>query len=198
MNNPFKKSESLGSKKSKKIISYGVIFITALFLGSGIGSSEMVPKDDYERLKAENKSLQAKVEEAKTFFEMKDAEKEALKIETLKKEEENKREQDKLAEEKRKEDELKKQKELEARTVTLGNGTYLVGKDIPEGVYDIYAVKGGGNVMSSSGINLIMGVEGEENFYQREEQNAALKDGDTIELSSVTVKFVPDDGYEVK
>ncbi|GAA3663781.1 hypothetical protein [Asaccharospora irregularis] len=198
MNNPFKKSESLGSKKSKKIISYGVIFITALFLGSGIGSSEMVPKDDYERLKAENKNLQAKVEEAKTFFEMKDAEKEALKIETLKKEEENKREQDKLAEEKRKEDELKKQKELEARTVTLGNGTYLVGKDIPEGVYDIYAVKGGGNVMSSSGINLIMGVEGEENFYQREEQNAALKDGDTIELSSVTVKFVPDDGYEVK
>lgn len=198
MNNPFKKSELLGSKKSKKIISYGVIFITALFLGSGIGSSEMVPKDDYERLKAENKNLQAKVEEAKTFFEMKDAEKEALKIETLKKEEENKREQDKLAEEKRKEDELKKQKELEARTVTLGNGTYLVGKDIPEGVYDIYAVKGGGNVMSSSGINLIMGVEGEENFYQREEQNAALKDGDTIELSSVTVKFVPDDGYEVK
>ena len=158
----------------------------------------MVPKDDYERLKAENKNLQAKVEEAKTFFEMKDAEKEALKIETLKKEEENKREQDKLAEEKRKEDELKKQKELEARTVTLGNGTYLVGKDIPEGVYDIYAVKGGGNVMSSSGINLIMGVEGEENFYQREEQNAALKDGDTIELSSVTVKFVPDHGYEVK
>lgn len=198
MNNPFKKSELLGSKKSKKIISYGVIFITALLLGSGIGSSEMVPKDDYERLKAENKNLQAKVEEAKTFFEMKDAEKEALKIETLKKEEENKREQDKLAEEKRKEDELKKQKELEARTVTLGNGTYLVGKDIPEGVYDIYAVKGGGNVMSSSGINLIMGVEGEENFYQREEQNAALKDGDTIELSSVTVKFVPDDGYEVK
>lgn len=198
MNNPFKKSELLGSKKSKKIISYGVIFITALFLGSGIGSSEMVPKDDYDKLKAENKNLQAKVEEAKTFFEMKDAEKEALKIETLKKEEENKREQDKLAEEKRKEDELKKQKELEARTVTLGNGTYLVGKDIPEGVYDIYAVKGGGNVMSSSGINLIMGIEGEENFYQREEQNAALKDGDTIELSSVTVKFVPDDGYEVK
>lgn len=198
MNNPFKKSELLGSKKSKKIISYGVIFITALFLGSGIGSSEMVPKDDYDKLKAENKNLQAKVEEAKTFFEMKDAEKEALKIETLKKEEENKKEQDKLAEEKRKEDEFKKQKELEARTVTLGNGTYLVGKDIPEGVYDIYAVKGGGNVMSSSGINLIMGVKGEENFYQREEQNAALKDGDTIELSSVTVKFVPDDGYEVK
>ncbi|CEO35438.1 Uncharacterised protein [[Clostridium] sordellii] len=47
---------------------------------------------------------------------MNDEAKEAMKIETAKKEEE-----------------AKKQTELDARSVTLGNGTYLVDKDIPEG-----------------------------------------------------------------
>lgn len=141
--------------------------------------------------------LQAKVDEAKPFFKMNDAEKEAMKIKTAKKEEENKKEQERLAEEKRKEEEAKKQVELDARSVTLGNGTYLVGKDIPEGVYDLYAVKGGGNVMSSRQVNAIMGVSGDEDFYQREQQNVALKEGTNIELKGVTVKFVPDDEYVI-
>ncbi|MDO7203451.1 hypothetical protein Q5M85_03615 [Paraclostridium bifermentans] len=65
----------------------------------------------------------------------------------------------------------------------MGNGTYLVGKDIPEGVYDLTAVKGGGNVQSSDfNVNLIMGVNGSSDFYQREQQNVALRDGATIDL----------------
>ena len=43
-----------------------------------------------------------------------------------------------------------------------------------------------------------MGVRGDENFYQREQQNVALKDGTNIELRNVTVKFIPDDGYVIK
>lgn len=197
---------------AKKVISYIVTFVVAAFLGIGMGASGMVSKADYDELKSKYdkvsnelesskntvNELQAKVDEAKPFFEMKDAEKEAMKIETHKKEEENKKEQERIAKEKKKEEEAKKQAELDARSITLGNGTYLVGKDIPEGVYDLYAVKGGGNVMSSDfRVNLIMGVSGNDDFYQREEQNVVLKDGTNIELKGVTVKFVPDDGYVI-
>lgn len=129
---------------------------------------------------------------------MSETEKEAMKIENAKIEEANKKEQERLEAEKAKEEEAKRQAELEARNVTLGNGTYLVGKDIPAGVYDLFAAKGGGNVMSSDyKVNLIMGTSGDESFYQREQQNVALKEGVTIELSSVTVKFIPDDSYSL-
>ena len=208
MNNLLEKIKGLGAKK---LISYGAAFIVGSFLGIGMGASGMISENDYNELNSKYETantelensrnkvneLQAKVDEAKPFFKMNDAEKEAMKIKTAKKEEENKKEQERLAEEKRKEEEAKKQVELDARSVTLGNGTYLVGKDIPEGVYDLYAVKGGGNVMSSRQVNAIMGVSGDEDFYQREQQNVALKEGTNIELKGVTVKFVPDDEYVI-
>lgn len=160
-------------------------------------------------LKGNIDSLQSKVDKAKPFFEMDAAQQEALSIEAKRKEEENKKEAERLeAEKKAEEERLEKEKaekeeaerlaKLEERSVTLGNGTYLVGKDIPEGVYDLVAVKGGGNVISSRQVNVIMGVRGDENFYQREQQNVALKDGTNIELRNVTVKFIPDDGYVIK
>ena len=209
MKNLLEKIKALGIKK---LISYGAIFIVGNFLGIGMGAFGMVDAEDYNELNSKYETvntelqnsknkineLQSKVDEAKPFFKMSDAEKEAMEIEAAKKEEENKKEQERLAEEKRKEEEAKKQAELEARSVTLGNGNYLVGKDIPEGVYDLKAVKGGGNVMSSDyNVNLIMGVSGSEDFYQREQQNVALKEGTTIKLSRVTVKFTPDDGYVI-
>ena len=40
-------------------------------------------------------------------------------------------------------------------------------------------------------------VSGDEDFYQREQQNVALKEGTNIELKGVTVKFVPDDEYVI-
>lgn len=143
---------------------------------------------------AEIESLNTKLASAEPYFKMNEAEKEAMKIETAKKEEENKIEQERLAQEKKNQEEEKRQAELDAKSVTLGNGTYLVGTDIPEGVYDLFAVKGGGNVQSSNlKINLIMGTIGDSNFYQREQQNVELKEGTKIDLSRVTVKFVPDD-----
>lgn len=209
MSKLFKKIKGLGLKK---FLSYGATFIVALFLGVGMGGSGMVLESDYNKLNSNYekvseelqtsqntvKDLQSKVDDAKPFFDMKNAEREAIKIETEKQEEANKKEQAKLAEQKKKEDEAKKQAELDSRSVTLGNGTYLVGQDIPEGVYDLSAIKGGGNVQSSGQLNIIMGVSGDEDFYQREQQNVALKQGTNIELKGVTVKFVPDDAYFIK
>ncbi|MBP3928865.1 MAG: hypothetical protein J6D47_04740 [Peptostreptococcaceae bacterium] len=139
---------------------------------------------------AEIEELNKKVSEAGPYFKMTAAEKEALEIEATKQEEKNRIEKEKLEKE-------QKQAELESRSITLGNGTYLVGKDIPEGVYDLYAVKGGGNVQSSGQVNIIMGVKGDSDFYQREEQNVALRSDTTISLRNVTIKFVPDDGYVI-
>ena len=127
MNNLLEKIKGLGAKK---LISYGATFIIGSFLGIGMGASGMVSEKYYNDLNSKYETvnselgssknrvneLQAKVDEAKPFFKMNDEAKEAMKIETAKKEEE-----------------AKKQAELDARSVTLGNGTYLVDKDIPEG-----------------------------------------------------------------
>lgn len=187
-------------KKNKGII---ITALVAFAIGSISGSSGITQEDldkvnneltttksELDKSNETIKTLESKVAEAKPFFDMAETEKEAMKIEADKKAEENRKEQERIENE-------KKQAELEARTVTLGNGTYLVGKDIPEGVYDLFAVKGGGNVMSNGQVNVIMGVEGDDTFYQREQQNVALKNDTTIELRRVTVKFVPDDDYVI-
>ena len=194
--------------KTKKTLEIVVSLIVGIFIGGAIsplcsdsnhdGIEEKVSKLESAIKEKDSKiaDLNEKVDSAQPYFKMSDAEKEALEIETAKKEEENKIAQEKLEEEKKKKEEAEKQAELESRSVTLGNGTYLVGKDIPEGVYDLIAVKGGGNVQSSDyTMNLIMGVKGDSDFYQREYQNIALRDGVNIELSNVTIKFIPDDGY---
>lgn len=189
-------------RNNKAVVIVGVV---CFILGIGV-APKGISEDEYNKVKSNYETtkseldnskktiteLQGKVKEAEPFFKMDNAEKEAMKIESEKKEAELKAEQERLAKE-------KKQAELDARSVTLGNGTYLVGKDIPEGVYDLTAVKGGGNVQSSDfKVNLIMGVNGSSDFYQREQQNVALRDRATINLKSVTVKFVPDDEYVIK
>ncbi len=183
--------------------------LIAGFVGMGVGvagSDTTSLENELSTLKADRekdldtlakqdeeiKTLKKKVEEAKPFFDMAEAEQQAMKIEADKKLAEQKAEEERIAKE-------EEQKKLDAMSVTLGNGNYLVGKDIPEGVYDLYAVKGGGNVMSSDySVNLIMGANGDEDFYQREQQNVVLKEGTTIELSRVTIKFVPDFNYSIK
>lgn len=182
----------------------GACVITGL-MAFGIGSSTGISQADYDQAikekdklieKAEKEKdsaidnaikldskiieLETKLKKAQPYFDMQQIEK------------------DRLAEEVEKAKKEEEKKKLEEQSVTLGNGTYLVGKDIPEGVYDLFAVKGGGNVISPRQVNVIMGVSGDENFYQREQQNVALSEGTTIELKGVTVKFVPDYGYIIK
>lgn len=199
--------EKLKNKKSLAII---ITLFVGMFLGGlfsplcsdsnheGIEEKVSELEGTVKEKDAQIATLNEKVDSAEPYFKMTSAEKEKLEIETAKQEEKNRKEQEKLEEEQRKQEEKEKQAKLESRSVKLGNGTYLVGKDIPEGVYDLYAVRGGGNVQSSDySINVIMGTKGDSNFYQREQQNVALVEGTKIELSRVTVKFVPDDGYVI-
>ncbi len=77
--------------------------------------------------------------------------------------------------------------------VELSSGNYVAGTDFTSGVYDIILVKGSGNVSSSNmyngGLNEIMGTG--DDMYIKEFKNASFSDGDTLELSGLTVKLVP-------
>lgn len=75
----------------------------------------------------------------------------------------------------------------EAQEMTLGNGNYTVGTDIPAGIYDLEASGEQGNVYRSSdehfdlGINEIMeGMDGE--YSVRTFQNLTLLPGDVLEI----------------
>lgn len=185
-------------KRNKKVI---IAFIIAFSLGIIVGSFRGVPTKEHNAVKSqlENKSkeletanakiseLETKVQEAKPYFDMSSAEQEAMKIEAAKKEEENKKEQERIAEEQR-------IAELEARTKTLKNGNFTVGKDFEAGTYDIVAVAGGGNVTGGSifngGINAIMGPA-DDGFYQKEYKNIVFKDGESLKVTNVTIKLIP-------
>ena len=81
--------------------------------------------------------------------------------------------------------------------LTLGGGHYVVGVDIPAGVYDITAVSGGGNVNSTNsfrgGINAIMGVAEKNSdgsdLYQQTYKNISLPEGETLTISRVVVNL---------
>ncbi len=60
---------------------------------------------------------------------------------------------------------------------------------IPEGTYNLTAVKGGGNVQGS-GLNEIMGTEG-GNFYVKNYDNAQLISGRTLSLNGVSLELEP-------
>lgn len=85
-------------------------------------------------------------------------------------------------------------------SMKLSSGHYVSGTDFPPGKYDIVAVKGGGNVMSSNmyrgGINAIMGTK-EMNqqgldIYEQEYHNIDLPKGVTLSISGVTVELTCD------
>lgn len=79
------------------------------------------------------------------------------------------------------------------KEVELSSGNYVTGADFPAGIYDVILVKGSGNVSSSNmydgGLNEIMGSG--DDMYIKEFKHASFSDGDTLELSGVTVKLVP-------
>lgn len=135
----------------------------------------------------EIKTLSAKVEEAKPFFDMKEEEQLALKAEAEKAEEERlaKEEAERVA---------KEQAELEARTVKLSNGNYVAGSDFDSGTYDIVAVSGNGNVSSSNmfsgGINAVMGTRNSD-FYEKEYKNIKLPYGTELTVDGVTINLIP-------
>ncbi|MEG1481599.1 hypothetical protein [Clostridium sp.] len=181
----------------------GGIIIGSVMSGATTEQKEAVSKaaaltTQVSELENTNKDLQAKVDEAKPFFEMekskRDAEIEKAKAEADKAEKERKVKEEKEAEEQAKKEKAEEQKKLDAKTKTLGNGNYVAGKDFEPGVYDIIAVSGGGNVSSSNmydgGLNAIMGVE-QGDMYEKEYKNIKLPDGVTLKISGVKIKLVP-------
>ncbi|MGL4569681.1 MAG: hypothetical protein ACRCVJ_01290 [Clostridium sp.] len=193
-------------KTTKGKIILGVI--GGIIIGSAVSGATKEQKEAVSKVAAlttqvselenTNKDLQAKVDEAKPFFEMekskRDAEIEKAKAEADKAEKEREAKEKKEAEEQAKKEKAEEQKKLDAKTKTLGNGNYVAGKDFEPGVYDIIAVSGGGNVSSSNmydgGLNAIMGVE-QGDMYEKEYKNIKLPDGVTLKISGVKIKLVP-------
>lgn len=80
----------------------------------------------------------------------------------------------------------------EKEFTTAQSGTYTAGSDFQPGVYDIEVVSGSGNVMGTD-LNEIMGT-GDSMFgdmYVQKYDNKTFKEGDTLEVSGVSVKLVP-------
>lgn len=82
----------------------------------------------------------------------------------------------------------------EEEFTTAQSGTYTAGSDFAPGVYDIEAVSGNGNVQGT-GLNEIMGAgtgyAGIDDMYVAKYDNKTFKEGDTLEVSGVSVKLVP-------
>ena len=84
--------------------------------------------------------------------------------------------------------------------IFLSAGNYFAGVDFPAGTYDIVAVSGGGNVLSSNfingGINAVLGDESYTSeygdFYQRGYKNIRLPEGTELRImSSLVVQLIP-------
>lgn len=94
-----------------------------------------------------------------------------------------------------KEDKVKDEVEapVSSEEIELSNGNYVAGENFDAGTYDVVAVKGSGNVISSNmfsgGINAMMGV-GDSEFYAKEYKNIKLPNKTTLKIDGVTVKLI--------
>ncbi len=80
----------------------------------------------------------------------------------------------------------------ETEFTTAQSGNYIAGEDFPVGMYDLEVVSGSGNVMGTN-LNEIMGT-GDSYFgdlYVAKYDNHYFSEGDTLEVSGVSIKLVP-------
>ncbi len=79
-------------------------------------------------------------------------------------------------------------------TIPLGNGNFVAGEDFPEGVYDVVAVEGGGNVTSDNafegGINAIMGTQ-QDDMYEKAYKNVSFPSGTVLTVDGVKIELIP-------
>lgn len=81
---------------------------------------------------------------------------------------------------------------FEPYQATLKSGHYIVGMDIPAGVYKISVAKGNGNLIcSEAGVNEIMGVN-DDPMYIEEYNNADLEVGYILSVLDITVRIETD------
>lgn len=84
----------------------------------------------------------------------------------------------------------------ESAAIELSNGNYTAGSDFPEGIYNIEAVSGSGNLSSSNifdgGVNEMFGVDDGSGFYNDKIQNITLSEGVELTVSGgLAVKLIP-------
>lgn len=79
-----------------------------------------------------------------------------------------------------------------AKAVTLGAGTYKVGRDIQPGRYVIRAKTGSGNVSGDNDLNLILGTTVDNSLGQVDSYTTDLKKNAEVKLESLqSVTFTP-------
>lgn len=79
-----------------------------------------------------------------------------------------------------------------AKAVTLGSGTYKVGRDIQPGRYVIRAKSGSGNVSGDNDLNLILGTTVNNDLGQVDSYTTDLKKNAEVKLESLqSVTFTP-------
>ena len=163
-----------------------VVFLVMMTIGIvGCSNSDSVSQEEYDNIKElclklqdENKDLKLdlkiannKLEEAEPFFNLQEIEKEAIKLESEKKEQE-----------------LKQQQALE-NSKTFSTGYYVVGEDIEQGKYDLVHVKGVYGFVRFGGNSYSIGTH---KSYATEVKNVKLYQGDEIEVDgTLTVSFIP-------
>ena len=83
----------------------------------------------------------------------------------------------------------------EEKAFTLSSGNYTSGEAFTPGIYKIVAVSGNGNLSSSNlydgGVNEMFGIDDGTGWYIDEFINVSLPEGETLEISGITVKMIP-------
>lgn len=89
---------------------------------------------------------------------------------------------------------LSSREQPNTETISLSNGYFVAGEDFPEGVYDVLATSGHGNVSSDNmfdgGLNEVMGAE-ETDFYIKLFKNATFSEGTTLKVDGVDIDLIP-------
>ena len=88
--------------------------------------------------------------------------------------------------------------EINEGDIVLTSGNYIIGKDVPVGLYDIVAVENGGLVSTSDGLGhgdqMILGRDNMNkngnHVYNLEFKNVNLANGFTLTVDGGTIKLV--------
>jgi len=83
---------------------------------------------------------------------------------------------------------LNEQPKETPKDIVLKAGNYVIGTDIPVGVYDITALSGNGNV-STSDLSLLAMIGINTEYYEKEYKNIYLKKGVTIKVGGVEINL---------
>lgn len=86
--------------------------------------------------------------------------------------------------------------ELKPFSEKFSSGFYTAGVDFPAGTYNLKAVKGSGNVISTDGtLNVIMGTQSDD-MYEKTYNNAEFSNGTILSISNVTVELASVDDVD--